>query len=150
MEDNKRIVEINGVKMEVDLRHAKVIHQDLKVGTKVKLLKKEYGDNMKVFPGVVVGFEDFQSLPTIVVAYLDVDYSGAALKFFYFNAKAESSELIPAVEDYTMFEKDGVVEALDRGIEAKKVELEELNRKKAYFLKHFNAYFEPKEAKAEA
>lgn len=114
MDENKRIVEINGVKMEVDLRHAKVIHQDLKVGAKVKLLKKEFGDSMKVYAGVVVGFEDFQTLPTIVVAYLNVSYNEAKLEFFYFNSKSEAAELIPAAEDYTMFEKDGVVETMDR------------------------------------
>ena len=40
-EDNKRIIEINGIKMEVDLRNAKRI-DTFKVGDPVKVLDMTY------------------------------------------------------------------------------------------------------------
>ena len=41
MTDEKTIVEINGIKMEVDLRHATRV-EEFKIGSKVKVLKKQY------------------------------------------------------------------------------------------------------------
>lgn len=68
-DQNKRVIEINGVKLEVDMRYAKRV-DELRVGSKVKVLNKEYS-SYKVYPGVIVGFEEFDNLPTIVVAYLE-------------------------------------------------------------------------------
>ena len=142
MEENtKRIVEINGVKMEVDMRHAKIVHSNMKVGDRVKLLKPEYGGTMKVYPGVIVGFEDFQQLPTIVLAILDSDYSGAKLSFFYYNAKAEGCEMVPQVDDYINFDSNGTVQRMDEAILAKEREKEDLVKRKEYFLANFQAYF---------
>ena len=39
----KRIIEINGVKMEIDTRHAVRVDK-LAVGTRVKVIRKKYGD----------------------------------------------------------------------------------------------------------
>lgn len=36
MEENKKIIEVNGIKMEIDLREAKIIN-NYKVGDSVKL-----------------------------------------------------------------------------------------------------------------
>ena len=41
MENNKKIVEIDGIKLEIDMRTAKRIDQ-FKVGDKVKILVKKY------------------------------------------------------------------------------------------------------------
>ena len=76
MNTQTAIVEVNGIKLEVDLRTAKRIDQltdQLTIGSRVKCLVKQYSD-FKTVPGVVVGFEPFEKLPTIVVAYLDTDY----------------------------------------------------------------------------
>ena len=51
-EDNKRIVEIDGVKIEVDLRKAKRV-DSFQVGDNVKILEKKYNDdywNDSLFP----------------------------------------------------------------------------------------------------
>ena len=51
-------IEINGVKMDVDMRHAKVRKtESLKVGDRVKLLQKKYGNSYEVNAGVVIGFD---------------------------------------------------------------------------------------------
>jgi ribosomal protein L19 len=90
--NQKTIVEINGVKLEVDLRTAKTV-EEYRVGDTVKLLKKEYGDSYKSYAGMIVGFDPFISLPTIIVAYIDQSYSGVDIKFDYLNAKSEGVEI---------------------------------------------------------
>lgn len=46
MEEYKKIVEINGIKMEVDMRHAKTI-DTYKIGDRVKVLVKQYSDTYR-------------------------------------------------------------------------------------------------------
>ena len=67
--------------MEIDLRQAKVIN-NFKVGDTIKVLIKQYSE-YKSNVGMIVGFDEFQKLPTIVIAYLDIDYSAASIKFVY-------------------------------------------------------------------
>lgn len=145
MNDNtKQIIEINGVKMEVDTRYVRRI-DTLVVGSKVKLLQKAtpYAA-MQVRPGVVVGFEPFQSLPTIIVAYLEIDYASACLKFAYINAgSADKYELIASIDDELPVAKADILTRMDREIEVKRKEITDLEVKRDYFLRHFNAYFEP-------
>lgn len=136
------IVEINGVKMEVDLRHAKIVHENLRVGTKVKVLTKNDYSGPSVYAGVIVGFEPFPSLPTIIVAYIDTSFTGG-LKFAYINSKsAEKWEIVPALDDELPIAKNDVLAQFDRQIEQKEAELRDLNAKRDFFLRHFNAYFE--------
>ena len=143
--DQKQIIEINGIKLEVDMRYAKRIDH-FKIGNKVKLLMKEnnYADTHKVRPGVIVGFENFEKLPTIIVAYMKFDYSEASLHFAHINTENEKVEMIHAEEDYLPIDKANTVEQLDREILKKEEELTELKRKKEYFLGHFDKYFELK------
>jgi hypothetical protein len=63
MDKQTTIIEIGGVKLEVDLRSAKRI-DELKIGSRVKCLQKPSYGEMKTLPGVIVGFEPFPSLPT--------------------------------------------------------------------------------------
>lgn len=136
------IVEINGVKMEVDLRHAKIVHENLRVGTKVKVLTKTDYSGPSVYAGVIVGFEPFPSLPTIIVAYIDTSFAGG-LKFAYINSKsAEKWEIVPSLDDELPIAKNDVLAQFDRQIEQKEAELRDLNAKRDFFLRHFNAYFE--------
>lgn len=136
------IVEINGVKMEVDLRHAKIVHENLRVGTKVKVLTKNDYSGPSVYAGVIVGFEPFPSLPTIIVAYIDTSFTGG-LKFAYINSKsAEKWEIVPSLDDELPLAKNDVLAQFDRQIEQKEAELRDLNAKRDFFLRHFNAYFE--------
>jgi hypothetical protein len=139
--DNKRIIEINGVKLEVDLTTARVV-DNFRIGDKVKVLKKAdtYSDS-KVFPGVIIGFEEFQTLPTIVIAYLDISYSKAEIKFLYFNSESKT-EVVKATADYVQFNKEDVISMMDKEIVAKERELIDLNHKKEYFLNNFNRHFE--------
>lgn len=134
------IIEVNGIKLEVDLRTAKRIDQ-LKVGSRVKCLVKTYSD-FKTYPGVVIGFEPFNQRPTIVVAYLEVDYSSAALKFMSFNSDTKDFEIVADIDNNALeVDKANIVQKFDRELAKKELEVEEIQDKKAFFLAHFGRYF---------
>ena len=142
MEIEKTVIEVNGVKMEVDLRHAKIIHTNIRVGSKVKVLSKGNYGGPEVYPGVVVGFEPFTDLPTIIVAYVTSSYAAAELKFAYVNAKsADKWDLVPAVDDELPLNKADVLACFDRDIAKREREIEDFRAKRDYFLRHFDKYF---------
>lgn len=138
-------VEINGVKMEIDTRYAKRI-DTLRVGTKVKLLVKNDGYGSKssdVYPGVVVGFEPFTDLPTIIVCYLKLTYGEAKLEFAYVNTETnEKYDLVSSIDEHLPVAKADVLSKLDKEVQQKQSEIADLEAKRAYFLKNFNHYFE--------
>lgn len=137
----KQIIEINGVKMEVDMRYAKRV-EHLTVGSRVKCLIKSYGDDYKVLPGVIVGFEPFQNLPSIVVAYLDTDYSSANIKFKSYNTKCTDFEIVADIDNNALeVNKVDVLAKMEREIEKKRMEIEEVEQRRDFFLRHFNTYF---------
>lgn len=141
------IVEVNGVKMEIDLRQARVVHQNIRVGTKVKILAKTtYGDPA-VYPGVVVGFEPFKDLPTIIVAFVKSTYNSTELGFAYVNAKsADKWDLVPAIDDELPIDRAEVISNFERAILHKRNEITEIEGKRDFFLRHFNEFFVAKES----
>lgn len=145
---NKRIIEVNGVKMEVDMRTARTI-DTYRVGENVKLLKKEYGESYKSYPAVIVGFDEFPTMPTIVVAYLANSYSTGNIEFAYINSSTKDIEICPMNSMEMVINKDLVLANLDRSIDAKEREVVELRKKREYFLQNFEAYFEGGENKDE-
>lgn len=133
----KQIIEINGVKLEVDLSEAKVI-TNYKVGDCVKVLKKKYSD-YESMPGVLVGFDAFEKLPTLIIAYLE---NQAEIKFVYFNAESEDLEICPMNVKDLPFAKARVLELMDRNITKAEESLTDLRLKKQFFLDEFGKYFE--------
>ena len=136
--DEKRIVEIDGVKIEVDLRTAKRV-DSYKVGDNVKILEKESSD-YKVKPGIIVDFAEFNELPTIVIAVFEEGsyYSRPSIKFINYNAKtSEKIEMVPASEDEIKVSRDSVVEMFEREISKKKNELLDLQNQLDYFMEKF-------------
>lgn len=146
-DENFRTVEINGVKLEVDLRTARKV-ESYKVGDQVKVLVKEYS-KYTPYPGVIVGFDDFEKLPTITVAYLKVDYSGAKVEFVYLNSEndEDKAEIAPYHDDI-LVDKQRVLDLIDRDIEKKFQEMGDLQAKRAYFERNFGRYFSQFEALA--
>ena len=137
MED-KRIVEIDGVKVEVDLRTAKRV-DSFRVGDNVKILDKNYS-GYKVKPGIIVDFAEFKELPTIVIAVFEEGSwaSSPSISFIYYNKEtAENVEIVPASEDEIKLSKDGVIEKFEREIQKKKNEWIDLQNQLEYFKKHF-------------
>jgi hypothetical protein len=145
-EKQTTVIEINGVKLEVDLRTAKRV-DTLRVGDRVKCLVKEYSNSWKTLPGVVTGFEPFQNLPSIVVAYLDTKYGDDSLKFKSYNAQTEDFEIVADTDHGAMeVQKADILAHFDRDIDKKKTEMTELERQRKFFLDHFGRYFEDGEA----
>lgn len=141
MEEQTTIIEINGVKLEVDLRTAKRV-DNLRIGDRVKCLVKGYGGAMSTHAGVVVGFEPFPSLPSIVVAYLDTGYSSGTLKFQTFNAETKDFEVISDLDNNALeVDRTHILAQFERDADRKRQELQDIEAKKAYFLAHFGRYF---------
>ena len=79
-EENKRIVEINGIKVEVDLREAKVI-ESFKVGDPVRVFHPGASHrDADIRPGVIVGFCEFGKNPAIQILELRRDYNGVSFE----------------------------------------------------------------------
>lgn len=140
----KRMIEINGVKMEVDMRTATTV-DSLKVGDPVKVLVKSYSD-YKSFAGVIIGFDEFKERPTIIVMYLKTDYSSCTLEYAYINKDSKDVEVIKARDPVVPFEKTAVNDRMDQEIEKKERELADLRYKKKYFNESFAHYFQGFEA----
>jgi len=139
-DENKRIVEINGIKVEVDLRTAKRV-DSFKVGDPVKVLIKDYS-SYKPYPGIIIGFDEFQKLPTLVVAYLKESYSEYGIHFAYINSKTEEHEITPMQEFEEKISKNSALEYFDREIQKRKRDLDDVEAKKEWFIKNYQRYFE--------
>lgn len=140
MEDTKRIIEINGIKIEVDLRTAKRI-DEFKLGDNVKILKKNGSNDFKVIPGVIIDFVEFKELPTIQIATFESDYWGDKLEFINFNSSTKDIEMTSCGEHELHLEKSRVVDKMNNEIQKKQNEVDTLIAKKNYMLKHFGKYF---------
>lgn len=137
--EEKRIVEIDGVKIEVDLRTAKRI-DTFAVGDNVKVLCKEYNDQHKVKPGIITDFANFKEKPTIVVAVFNEGSWGSSpsIEFIYIYEGAEDKyEIVFADDEELKLTKDGVVEKFEREIQKKRNEAQDLQNQLDYFKKHF-------------
>lgn len=138
MEESKRIIEIDGVKVEVDLRTVKRV-DSFKVGDNIKILDKEY-DSYRVKPGIIVDFAEFQELPTIVIAVFDEGSwsSTPNISFIYYNKNTSKKvEIVSCSEDEIKVSKEGVIERFEREMQKKKNEYEDLKNKLEYFKTHF-------------
>lgn len=133
------VIEVNGVKLEVDLRTARRIDH-LQVGSKVKLLIKEYSAH-KVYPGVVVGFEPFKTLPTIIVAYLVIEYNKAELRTAHYNTESKDIEIVASIDDVLLVEQAEVTKFFDREQLKLEQQIEELQARRDYFVRMFGSYF---------
>jgi hypothetical protein len=141
--ENKRIVEISGVKLEVDLRTAKVIDH-FKVGDPVRIYhpKNDYrGADIRA--GVIVGFCEFSKNPAIEVMELKTDYSGVSFETVVIAEDINNNLQIAAYDKYEgLISQADVVTKFDRLIQQKELELSDLKLKKKYFINDFAKAFE--------
>lgn len=136
MED-KRVIEINGIKLEVDLSTAKRI-DEFKVGDTVKVLDNR-NDKNEVRCGVITDFANFKDLPTIVVAmYRAGDYwSKPSIEFINYNANIKDIEIVGVTSEEIIVSKETIVDRFNDEIQKKKTELDELIIKRDTFVKYF-------------
>ena len=146
MENQTKIIEINGIKMEVDLRHAKVIDQ-YKVGDNIKVLVKDgYGDTFTSYIGTIIGFDEFENHPTIVIAYLKTSYSEATIEYLYYNSATKDAEVCPLNDWDIPVTKTQVVDRFQQDIDKKEREAADIKQKQILFETLFGKYFEKVEA----
>lgn len=136
-----KTIEINGVKLEVDLRTCKRI-DTFKIGDNVKILKKRYGDEYRVYSGVIVDFVNFKERPAIVVAYFNQDYAGVEINFETITKDSKDIDIAPCLPHEMKINKDRVIDKFDLKIAEKMKEADELRQKKEYFINNFGKFFE--------
>lgn len=138
-----REVEINGIKVEVDLRTCKRI-DTFKIGDNIKVLKKSYNDNYNVYSGVIIDFVNFRERPAIVIAYFDQNYNAVEIKFETITQDSKDIEIAPCLPHELKINKDRVIDKFDVAIAAKEREADELRQRKEYFINNFAKFFEQK------
>jgi len=142
-DENKRIVEINGTKIEVDLREAKVI-ESFKVGDPVRVFHPDGNHRgAEIRPGVIVGFCEFSNNPAIQILELKQDYSGVTFNTIVVANGINSDVQIAPYNKYEgIVSQSEVVTKFDRLIQQKELELADLKLKKKYFIDDFAKAFE--------
>lgn len=110
--DEKRIIEINGVKLEIDLRTAKRI-DCYHVGDSVKVLIKQYSDQYASYPAVIVGLTEYKERPCIELLYVKGDGDVA---FLALNKDSKDIEIAPFNEYEYAFEREAVHQKLDEAV----------------------------------
>ena len=133
---DKRIIEINGVKLEIDMRTAKRV-EEYRVGDRVKILVRDWNKKYTSYPACIVGFDDFKNLPTVVIAYVD----GSTVKLAHLNSQSEDIELAPMNEDEVLPARETVLAQFDAQIQGKQRELDTLIGQRSYFLARFGSAF---------
>lgn len=143
--DYIREMEINGVKFEVDMRTLKRI-DTFKVGDNVKILDKEYGSD-KIKNGVIVEFLNFKDNPTIQVAcFNDNPYSSKdIIEFININKNTKDYEIIPSSEHELSLTKTRFMDLMNSEIERVTEKLNDLVRKKEWFIKNYEKHFKTDE-----
>ena len=142
MED-KRIIEINGVKLEVDMRYARRI-DEFKVGDTVKVLDKR-NDKNEMRTGVITDFANFKELPTIMVAIYKAGsyWDRPSIEFIPFNAETEDIEIVGVSAEEIIVSRETIVQKFDDEIAKKRDELNDLIIKRDTFVKYFGNKVEP-------
>lgn len=140
---DKRIIEVDGVKIEVDLRTAKRV-ETLRVGSRVRVLVKPAYGKAEVHHGVVIGFEPFNELPTIIIAYMAIEYANIDLKFVHYNKNTQGVEIVASIDDdHASLDKDEALRFFEVEIEKKQGELKDLEDRRRYFLEKFSSWWNP-------
>lgn len=142
-EDERRIIEINGIKMEVDMRTAKKV-DNFKVGDPVKVLDMSMSYTSPVQKaGVIVGFAEFKKSPAIEIMVLKDEYDGVNFEFITIATHTDSKyEMIHYNSYESLFTQSNILDKFNRLIEKKELEVEELKRKKKYYIDDFHKAFE--------
>lgn len=139
-EQTTQIIEVNGVKLEVDMRHARRI-EELRIGSRVKVLDSRGYGSATVHPGVVVGFEPFPSKPTIIVAFIKAEFNDVGLHTISYNVDTEKVEIVASIDDDFSVSKSEVLGWFARERQKLDEKRAEIGAKEAFFLERFKAFW---------
>jgi hypothetical protein len=140
MAKQTKIVEIGGVKLEVDLRYCRTIEHFV-IGQNVKVLKKGYS-SYDIYSGVIVSFDNFVNMPTIIVACLKTDSYEPDIFLVNINSATTDVEIVPMATDEILFDKKYLLEKFDQHIMKKQGEIDDIKAKRQYFVDRYNTAFE--------
>lgn len=140
MTDTKQIIEVAGVKLEIDTRYARRI-EELRIGSRVKVLDSRGYGAPAVYPGVVVGFEPFPTKPTIIIAYVKASYTDVGLETISFNADTEKVEIVASIDDDFSVSKSEVLGWFRRERQKLDEKRIEIDAKEEFFLERFKAFW---------
>lgn len=140
--EEKKIIEINGVKLEVDLRSARRI-DEFKVGDTVKVLDNR-NDKNEMSTGVITDFANFKDLPTIMVAIYKAGsyWEKPSIEFIPYNADTEGIEIVGVSAEEVIVSRDTITQKFDDEIIKKRDELNDLIIKRDTFVKYFGKHNE--------
>lgn len=138
--EEKKIIEINGVKLEVDLRSARRI-DEFKVGDTVKVLDSR-NDKNEMRTGVITDFANFKDLPTIMVAIYKAGsyWEKPSIEFIPYNADTEGIEIVGVSAEEVIVSRDTITQKFDDEIIKKRDELNDLIVKRDTFVKYFGKH----------
>lgn len=135
-----REIEIDGIKVAVDMRTVKKI-DTYRIGDNIKVLKKNY-DNYQTYSGVIIDFVNFKERPAIVIAYFDQSYSGTDIRFETITKDTKDIEIAPCLPHELSINKNRVIDKFNYEIEQQQHKVDELKAKRDYFLENFGKFFE--------
>ena len=135
--EEKRIIEINGVRLEVDLRSARRI-DEFKVGDNVKVLDSRNNKN-EMKAGVITDFANFKELPTIIVAVFKAGsyWEKPSIEFITYNSETEGIEIVGVSAEETIVSGGTIAQRFEDEIIRKRDELSDLIIKRDTFVKYF-------------
>lgn len=136
---SKRIIEIDGMKVEVDLDTARRI-DTFRIGDNVRVLDKTNSSQVKVRNGIITAFNNFKDEPCITVAMFDNgDYwTKPSIKFIYIHSGMDNEyEIVLASDDEIKASGEGVVRRFEETIASKQHEVDELKNQLEYFKTYF-------------
>lgn len=141
----KEKISIKGQHFEIEPKFRKIT--EFKIGDPVKVLTKgSYSTTYQTAPGIIAGFDPFEKLPTINIAYLDLSYSAASIKWLAFNENTVDVEICPVFGDHELtIDRDHVLNLMNSEIHKKELEVMELRTKREHFLRKFATYFKDTE-----
>lgn len=137
MSEWTREIEVNGVKLEVDMRYAKRIDV-FQVGDTVKVLDKRNNRN-DLRTGVITDFANFKDLPTMMVAvYKAGDYwTAPTIEFIPYNNDTKDIEIVGVSAEELIVSHETITQKFDDEIAKKRDELNDLIIKRDTFVKYF-------------
>jgi hypothetical protein len=137
MNEDFRTIEVNGIKLEVDLRQARRVDV-FKVGDTVKVLDSR-NDKNELKTGVITDFANFKELPTMTIAlYKQPSYwEKPNIEFIPYNAETKDIEVVPVTAEELKVSRSGILERFDDEIAKKREELHDLMVKRDTFYKYF-------------
>jgi hypothetical protein len=138
----REIVRFGNFEMDVEVTQVNRI-ESFKVGDAVKLLKKKGSYNQaSTMAGVIVGFDNFESSPAIVVLTMEQSYSDVNFSFITITSESEDYDMIHYSGYEQLFTRDNVMRIFDRKIAEAEMKLNEMNAKRSYFDQKFASAFE--------